>query len=450
MLRGREAANSGNYDYAIRIFRDVLYADPGHRMGHIALRGCELEKFRARGGGLKAKVEAFFKGIGPLLTILLFRKKPEKVAQACEAFLVNDPTNIYVLVSLASALGQLGHLEAAGDTLEFARQRKPKHMGVLRLLGEVLYEQGQYDKAVRCYQEIVAIQPEDREAAARGRTISAESHLKRSKMEQSQSYREVLRDDTKARTLEEEGRVLRGPDALDQEIAKLQKAVEENTEDPDRHQRLGDAHFRAEQYAEAEVSYRRAFDIGKKWPAREKMGDARLRLLEQAERALAKEAEESGNDPARVGRAREAQLKRLEFAIKEFEFRRQQHPTDTKLCWQLGLYYMELGGAPNIQRAIQQFQHAMTNASFKLSAQLMLGRCFAADPKTLDMARDQLSKAYESVQDDASEMGKTLLYEMGTVCEKMGNPSDALTAYKKIFAVDAGYRDVAKKIQQLG
>ena len=299
-LRGKEAADRGNYDYAITIFRDVLRGDPAHRTSRIALRGCELEKFREHGGGFKAKVQAVLKGIGPLLTILISKKKPDKVVDACEAFLVNDPTNIFVLVSLAEAHERLGRLDVAGDTLEFARQRKPQHLGVLRLLGEVLYEQAQYDKAVRCYQEIISVRPEDREASERSRTISAESHLKRSKMEQSQSYREQLRDESKARTLEQESRVARTAGDMDQEVVRLKKLVEENANDPERHQQLGEVYFRGERYAEAEACFRKAFDIGKKWPAREKLGDVRLRLLEKAERAAEKEAEESGRDPARL------------------------------------------------------------------------------------------------------------------------------------------------------
>ena len=36
--------------------------------------------------------------------------------------------------TLAKALRKMGHLDAAADTLEFARQRAPENLGVLRLL----------------------------------------------------------------------------------------------------------------------------------------------------------------------------------------------------------------------------------------------------------------------------------------------------------------------------
>jgi tetratricopeptide (TPR) repeat protein len=449
-LRGKEAANRGDYEYAISLFRDVLKMDPTHRNSRIALRGCAMKKFSARGGGGKAKAEAFFKGFGALVKMTLFRSKPQKVMEAGEAYLVNDPTNVYVTMALAKSLEQLSHFEAAADTLEFVRQHNPNHLGVLWLLGEVLYALKQYDKSVRCYQTILSLKPDDREASERVRTVSAESHLKRSNLEQSQSFREQLRDETAADALAQADRLVRSGDDLDKDVALHKKAVEESPNDAEAHTRLGDALVRSERFAEAEAAYYKAFEIGKKWPAREKLGDTRLRLLEQAERQAEKKAEESGRDPASLGRAQEAKRKRLEFAIKEFEIRRKQHPTDARLAWHLGQYYFELGGEAGIQQAIQQFQQAVTNAQFKARAELMLGRCFALNPKMYDMAKEQFAKAYEAMEDDQSDMAKALLYELGAICEKMGSKSDALVWYKKIFGVDAGYRDVAKKIQQLG
>ena len=448
-LRGKEAVERGDYDYAIALFRDVLKIDPSHRNGRIALRGCEMKKFDAV-GGVKAKVVGSLKGIGPFAKMTVLRWKPEKVVDAAEAYLVNDPTSVHVLLALANALEKLDHLEAAADTLEFARQRNPNHIGVLYRLGEVLAALGQYDRSVRCYQTILTLRPNDREAAERSRSVSAESHLKKSHLEESQTFREQLRDEKTTKTLAQADRMIRSAEDVDQDVAQQKKAVEENPTDAEALMRLGEVLARSDRLAEAEAAYRKAFEIGKKWPAREKLGDTHLRLLEQAEQQAKKVAEESGRDPAAVARAHEATHRRLEFAVKEFEIRRKQHPTEARLAWQLGQYYFELGGEANIQQATQQFQYAVSSVPLKARAQLMLGRCFALNPKTLDMAKEQFIKAYEAMEDDQSDMAKSLLYELGAACEKMGSKPDALAWYKKIFAVDAGYRDVAKKIQRLG
>ena len=446
--RGKEAADRGNYDYAISIFRDLLRADPNHRNGRIALRGCEMTKFQEAGGGAKAKLMGMLKGIGPRLALML-GGKPEKVAENAERYLMHEPTNISVLLKLAAAHTQQANLDAAADTLEFARQRAPQHIGVLRRLGNILHQLGQYDKAVRCFQEINTLKPQDREAGDRVREISAESHLKRSRMDQSQSYRETLRDAKTTSALERDQKASHTDEEREEEVARLKAAVEAKPEDPETHQRLGDGLFRSERYQEAEAAYRKAFEIGKRYPAREKMGNARLKGLEKVER-LAKEKVDEQGDAISRGAYKEAQKRRLEFAIKEFEFRRRQHPTDMKLAYQLGLYYVEANGEEDIPKAIQQFQQAMSSPGLKVRAQFMLGRCFAMNPKTLDMAREQLVGALESSDEKGTDIAKALMYELGTVSEKMGQKPEALNWYKKIFSVDAGFKDVTKKIQELG
>jgi len=449
-LRGKEAADRGNYAYAIALFGDALRAAPDHHNARIALRGCEMEVFRSRGSGVKAKLVAFFKGIGPLILMHLQKKRPDRVMAHCEQYLVNDPTNLYVLKRLATACVQRGYLEAAADTLEFARQRNPRNIGVLRSLGEVHYAQGTYDKAIRSFQEIVSIKPEDREAVQRAKQISAEAHLKRSHMEGAASFRESLRDADKARDLARKEQLVHSATEQDAEIIHLIQAVEASPEDAEAHLRLGDAYYTSERYAEAEKAYRKAFEIGKRYGMREKMGNARIRQLEQLERKARQEIDDSGRSPAALAKARDATKKRLEFCVKEYSFRRQHHPTDMNLARQLGQYYFDLGGDENIQKAIQQFQQAMSSSSLKLRARYMLGRCFALNPKTVDMAKEQFETALAELENPVGEMGKTLTYEIGQIEETLGNEAEALTHYKKIFAVDAGYRDVAKKIQTLG
>lgn len=449
-LRGKEAADRGNYEYAITLFIDVLRIAPNHRNTRIALRGCETELFRTRGAGAKAKLIGFLKGIVPFLMMLIQGGSPSKVMDQCEKYLRNDPTNITVLKKLGAACQKMGHLEAAADTLEFARQRSQRNVAVLRQLGEVHYALGAYDKAVRCYSEIVQIKPDDREATQRGKEISAESHLKRSHMEGSESYRDTLRDTEHTDKLLREDQIVRTVDQRTADIDRCKQAVEANPEDAVAHGALGDAHMKADQFAEAEGAYRKAFEVGKKFGMREKLGDARIRRLEKIERKAQEAAEGSGDDPHLLAKSREAHQRLLEFSAKEFGFRRQHHPTDMKLAFRLGQIHFELGGGDGVQQAIQQFQQAMSNTSLRVRAQFMLGRCFGLDPKTLDMAREQFQQAFENLESQTGELGKQIMYEIAGIDESLGKKDEALALYKKIFSVDAGFKDVGQKIQSLG
>ena len=448
-IRGKEAADTGNYDYAIAIFLDILKVDPTHEKTRRALRGCELARFQEKGAGFGARLVAFFKGFGSLIKAFLPGMKPDKVADACERYLARDPASIPVLRRLGSAYQRMGHLDAAVDTLEFARQRKPENLSVLRQLGELSREKGDYEKAVKCFHEIVRIKPSRRDAEQRAKDIAAEMHVHRSHLSEAKGYREVLRDEEGAKGLEDEQRIARSEEEKDARVAAQQKKLDENPEDPIALRDLGQALYDAERFDEAEKVFAKEFEISKQYNARERLGNARLRRLMKAERAAKEAADESGQAPALAAKAEKLHKDRMDFAIKEFEFRRQQHPTDMRLAFQLGNYYFERGEEEDIEKAIQQFQQAVNAPGLKLQAKLMLARCFAQTPQTLDMAKDQLVGALDEVEDIGMEIGKKLTYELARVQEEMGETAEAAKHYKEIYAKDAAYRDVAKKIREL-
>lgn len=446
-LRGKEAADGGNYDYAIAIFLDILKQQPEHLKSLRALRGCEVARFQEQGGS--ARLQAFLKGFGHLVTACLPGIKPEKVADACERYLVNDPTSIGILRRLGAAYEKRGLLEAATDTLEFARQRAPDHIGVLRQLGALCQTKGDYEKAVRCFQEIVRIKPADRNAAQRAKSISAEAHLQRSHMVGAESFVDTLKDKDQAKTLELESHIAHSTEEKDAQVAERQKAADANPSDPEAWRDLGDTLFAAERFVEAEKAFVKEFELTKRYNARERLGETRRRRLLKLETQAREAAEKGARAPVLVAAFRKARKQRLDFGVKEFRFRCDHHPTDLKLAWQLGNVYFERAENDDIQKAIKEFQRAMNGPGLRSNAQLLLARCFRKNPKTLDMARDQLQQAVEEVEDVTLEIGKKLQYELAGVEEELGETANAIKHYKQIYSVDAAYRDVAQKVQEL-
>jgi tetratricopeptide (TPR) repeat protein len=444
-LRAKEAVDNSNYDYAIALFMDILTREPEHLRSLRALRGCELKKFQEAGAG--AKVAALFKGIVPLIKSFL-PLKPEKKIRACEKYLTYDPTSIGVLMRLGKAYARLGCKDAATDTLEFARQRKPHHIGALRLLAELSRDKGDYDKALRCMREVVKLRPTDRAAEQEMRRMSAEAHITESKIDKAKDFTEVLRDRDQAAHLEREQRVAHTRDEHQTEIAEARKEVEAQPKDAQAWRAYGDALSRAEQFQKAEEAYRKEFGLSKKFPARERVGEARRRRLLQVERVLKDKVEESGHAPDVVARYEQAHKQRLDFSIKETAFRCEHHPTDLKLAFRLGEYYFERGEKEDIQKAVREFQKAQGAAGLKQRARLMLARCFRQNPATLDMACDALGAALDEAEVH-TDFWKRLTYELASVHEDMDETAEALALYKKIYAVDAGYRDVDDKVTTL-
>ena len=46
-------------------------------------------------------------------------------------------------------------------------------------------------------------------------------------------------------------------------------------------------------------------------------------------------------------------------------------------------------------------------------------------------------------------MAKEALYEMGQICSSLGKRDDALRHFTRILEQDIGFRDVAKKVEQM-
>lgn len=452
-VRGKDAADGGNYDYAIAIFLDILRLQPNHIGARIALRGCELEKFNEKSGGLGAKVAGFLAGLGPLLLMHVFAMKPAKVVDQCEKFLMHCPTYLPVLTKLAAACRKLGHMDAAVNTLEFARQRHPMKLKVLSTLAEMYAEQEDYHRAVRCWEEYLRHRPQDQDAVRRLKDVAAVSHLQSTGLETSDSFREQVRDTDKAAELEMEQHLVRSDDDIESTIADLQAKLQENPEDHVTLTRLGDMYARRQRYDFALASYEKAFEISERYQVREKIGDLKIRVLRNAEAAAAAALDAAPGNAQAEEKLRQARAKRMKFALEEYAFRVQSHPTDLALAFRYGEHLFEAGTALNdpdlTPKAIAQFQRAVSDPRRQVRSHFMLGRCFARDKHTRDMAVSQFKKARAGLETGYSDLAREIDYALAAQHELQGQTAEALELYKGIYEIDAKYRDVTEKIQKL-
>jgi tetratricopeptide (TPR) repeat protein len=119
-----------------------------------------------------------------------------------------------------------------------------------------------------------------------------------------------------------------------------------------------------------------------------------------------------------------------------------RNPTDLLAHFELGTELMDAG---HHQEAIGHLQKARMNPSVRLKAMGQLGRCY--------VARGMNDLAAKTLSDAVSELGtmdavkKDLLYNLGLVYETMGQHSEAIECLKRIYEVDYGYRDVAKRVE---
>ena len=64
----------------------------------------------------------------------------------------------------------------------------------------------------------------------------------------------------------------------------------------------------------------------------------------------------------------------------------------------------------------------------------------------LDLAMKQLEEASQEIS-SMDTMKKQIVYNLGLVYERMGDPEKALACMKQLYEVDYGYRDVAQRVE---
>ena len=74
-----------------------------------------------------------------------------------------------------------------------------------------------------------------------------------------------------------------------------------------------------------------------------------------------------------------------------------------------------------------------------------LAQCFAKR-KMFDLAARTLQNAIKEKPAFDDEK-KDLIYNLGVVLENMGKKEEAIEQFKQIYEMDAGYKDVAAKVE---
>ena len=131
-------------------------------------------------------------------------------------------------------------------------------------------------------------------------------------------------------------------------------------------------------------------------------------------------------------------------AIKYFKNFLVTNPTDidTQIIYANCLYKIK-----KYKEAINVLQKLPEDFELNLKVIQLLGACFAAQ-KQFDLAISVFKKAplqKRNLDDDLME----LHYNLALIYEESGDENNALKHFKKVYAENVGYRDVAQKIENL-
>lgn len=443
--KARDCVKKKNFEYAIHWYLTHLKAEPGDVEARKELRQAERAQKKVSGGGGwlgKAKNKAReMQAMG----IRINTKDPEKTMLQCEELLKADPDLIPALLRLGEAASHANLNEVAVQAFTDALSVDKSNKEALRLLGRVYRGTDQLQEALKCFQRLAKLDPNDKEAQEMTKNIPASMTAAKVKEGVEAGGYQNLIDKDEAAKLERQSKRVRTPEEALERISELEPLVAEDPKDTKTMRLIAELYVKAEQPKQALEWCERAL---KAKPDDYLVADMRGDLLmEHHEKTLKKyEAAFKKNQGDAQAKAKYAQAKKkkLAFDMEEYKRRVEAHPTELSLRQKYGEILYD---ANQIDEAINQFQEAKKDSRNKAQAGYQLARCFIAK-KIYKLAVRELETARSELF-EMDELKKEITYYLARIYEQAGKKDKAMAEYEQIAEVDFGYRDVTKRLEGL-
>ncbi len=436
--KGFAAMERDNLDYAIDMFMAALDAEPRLFQARKFLRAAEVKKFKKSGGGAIQHFASTLAGLPGLIAgYMQLKKKPEQALRTAEKLLRSDPLNLTFIDFADKAAMAAGLPEVSVLNLEVAREAYPENNTVLRRLGDLYVSTEQHHEARQCFEELVHRLPNDQSAIKALKDAAALDTMQKGGWAEAESFRDIIRDTKEAVQLERESKAVKTGSDLEELIQETKAKIDREPENINYKRALADLYARSEQFDKAiEILQAAADASGRADPQIDRMlSTVRVRQFDHDIAQLEAQGDAAGAEARR-------QAKDV-FLLEDATDRVRRYPNDLQFRYELGVLLYERN---QLNEAIQEFQLASRNPQRRIRSLYYLGLCFKQKSQ-LDLALEQLEKAASelNLMDDTK---KDIVYEMGSICELMGNAAQALEHYKAIYAVDIRFKDVAQKIEQ--
>jgi tetratricopeptide (TPR) repeat protein len=444
--RAQEAVERHNTSYAFDMLRGILRAEPAFDEGRQTLRKAQLQSFESR----SALSRQLSSGVGGLKIACKGRSliKKGKIVEAldlAEELMCNNPTSLPSLSFLADAAeaAEMPHL--AIESLEFARKCNVINLASLRRLANLYNTNDEEEKGLEIMKKIVQDYPDDMKAQSDFKQASALFSMKKGKWDKAESYRDVMKDQAEADTLEQkERRSSQTEDSLtvlirDAEAAVAKQPIVAN------HKRLAELYCKAKEFDKSIEQYELLVEragmldpiidkaITGVYCARFDDAISQWRAYGDADPAQAEEAENN---------IREIEEQKTELIYTKAQEQVTRFPNDAGFRFALAELRWQRG---EVDAAMKDFQVAQRNPRYEVRAAIYIGKCLLR--KGLDeMALEQFQKglAESPAMDDTR---KELLYNLALIYEKMQRNGELLATLKELYAADANYLDVSDRLQ---
>jgi tetratricopeptide (TPR) repeat protein len=378
----------------------------------------------------------------------LVKKDPVAALDAVEKILENEPHNPQANQLLKEAALGAKFPEVAIFALETIIEGNTKDTKTMHELAKLYLTCGQPTKAVDVYGKILDVTPNDLAAVKGGKDAAAAASMQRGGWEKEETtYRDLIRDKEQAVSLEQQSRVHRSEEMIDNLLAELYAKYEQDPQNVEHARKMAELYEQKEDLDSAVSWYKYAADLagGADMALVRKVSDLRLKQFDTS--IAGYEQYIAANPDAEETKQYIEQLEgikkdRASLLVDEAKKRVDRNPTDLQLRFELGEIMVSLG---NYKDAIAELQKARQNPNVRLRAMNLLGKCYT-ERNMFDLAANTLSTAASELsQMDTTK--KDIVYNLGLVYEKMGQKDKSIDCMKQIYEIDYGYRDVADRVE---
>jgi tetratricopeptide (TPR) repeat protein len=441
--RGADALQRDNFDYAIDLFNQVLTREPALHECRKALRTAQL---RRAGSG-----RGFFKKVlssassSPLVAKgeIALRKDPAEALAIAEQILNSDPNNsaAHRLVVKASAALELPH--TAVLSLEILFRNSPKDKDIAIQFANALAEIGEVKRGEQILVDLYRAFPTDNDLAQALKDMSAKQTMDEGGYDSLEggtgSYRDILKNKAEAVSLEQEHRMEKSEDVAQRLIGEYETRLKTEPDNLKLVKSLAELYTQKKEFDRALSYYERLknSDLANDASLDRAISETVGRKIDFQISQLDPTAPDYGDATSKLEAEKQA------YQLAACQKRVERFPTDLQIRFEMGQLYFQAG---KISQAIAEFQKAQNNPHRRVAALNYLAQCFAKR-EMYDMAARTLQNALKEklVLDDEK---KELIYNLGTVLERMDKKEEAIEQFKIIYEVDIGYKDVAEKVDK--
>ncbi|MEM9079318.1 MAG: tetratricopeptide repeat protein [Verrucomicrobiota bacterium] len=440
--KAQETIQLDNHKYAVTLLQAILKEVPGFLGGRQALRDCGSKLV----GGPKKKAGLFGTSIGSKGVSVAKKyvgqaeKDGNAALQALEKELEKDPFSPTLNDALHEVAVVLDMPQTAAMALETVRGAFPEEGELLHKLADFYMAQQRPIDAAGVYEDIVKANPADIDAVKGAKDATA-----RASMMQNQDSSGTLKkkDAEETLALEKASRAAMTKEQMEERRDELLGQYAEDQNNLAVVRDLAQVFENLEDWENAHAYYAWGYSISANDVALKTKADKMKDRSDAQKLKELKAAAEANPEDAGAKEALATYQSELSAAqVEERKKRVEENPTDPQLRFSLGEALYHSG---EYKEAIQHLQQATRNPHIRISVLVLLGRTFDKMGMT-DMAINRLNDANNELNAmDATK--KEVLYELGLILDKTEEKEKALEAFKQIYEVDYGYRDVAERVE---